>query len=331
MPGPACYARGGSEPTVTDANLVLGRIIPEQFVGGAMRVHADLARNAIEPIARSIGRSIEQSALGILRVAEQNMSRAIRAVTSRRGLDPRDFALVSFGGAGGLHACALAESLDIRRVLVPPYCGVLSALGMVAAPAAADVSKTVLHLGEGLDDARLAAEFGFLNMQASEYVSHEKPRLSRLMRTSDFTANRMSSRSASSGHSETLSRQHSAKEYRKLYGQAPEGRPVEIVTLRIRRLGHFPRFELPEISPGDGLTGAPVRVHLLDAAGRDCDVSVFDRGGLVGTSDAGPFLIIDPEATTYVAPGWTRGIPNGAIVLETDSKRCEPTQDTQLG
>src|SRR6185437_13246231 len=99
-------------------------------------------------------------ALGIVRVAENNMARALRAVTSRRGLDPRQFTLLSFGGAGGLHACALAESLDISRVLVPPYCGVLSALGMAIAPPVVDASKTVVHLGEQLDDARLPAEFG---------------------------------------------------------------------------------------------------------------------------------------------------------------------------
>ncbi len=126
VPGPACYGRGGADPAVTDANLLLGRIIPDRFAGGSMRIEPDLARRAIEPLARAMGKSVEETALGIVRVAEQNMSRAIRAVTSRRRLDPRDFTLVSFGGAGGLHACALAESLDIPRVLVPPYCGVLA-------------------------------------------------------------------------------------------------------------------------------------------------------------------------------------------------------------
>src|SRR5438105_218589 len=112
-----------------------------------------------------MGKSIEQAALGILRVVENNMSHAIRAVTSLRGLDPRRFTLLSFGGAGGLHACALADSLEIPRVLVPPYSGVLSALGMIVAPPIADATKTVVHLGEQLDDARLAAEFGLVSGQ----------------------------------------------------------------------------------------------------------------------------------------------------------------------
>src|SRR5207248_10548996 len=131
-------------------------------------------RAAIEPLARQMGKTVEEAALGVVRVAEHNMSRAVRAVTSQRGLDPRRFALLSFGGAGGLHACALAESLDIPRVLVPPYAGVLSALGMVVAPPVADASKTVVHLGEQLDDARLAAEFGLVSGQTMEVIPYDQ-------------------------------------------------------------------------------------------------------------------------------------------------------------
>ena len=116
------------------------------------------------------------------------MSRAIRAVTSRRGLDPRDFTLVSFGGAGGLHACALAETLDIPRVLVPPYCGVLSALGMVVAPAVADISRTVVHLAHEMDDNRLYAEFGSLNGLASDVLPPNRLLLWRHMPTHDSRA-----------------------------------------------------------------------------------------------------------------------------------------------
>src|SRR5207244_1306134 len=108
VPGPACYGRGGIVPTVTDANLVLGRIVPDTFLGGAMRVDAELARQAIEPLARTMNKSVTETALGIVRVAEANMTNAVRAVTAQRGHDPRRFTLVSFGGAGGLPACALA-------------------------------------------------------------------------------------------------------------------------------------------------------------------------------------------------------------------------------
>src|SRR5207249_242561 len=148
----ACYARGGVEPTVTDANLLLGRIVPERFLGGAMQIKPDLAQAAVGRLGDAMGKTVIEASLGIIRVAEANMAAAIRAVTSRRGHDPRQFTLVSFGGAGGLHACALADALEIPRILIPPYCGVLSALGMVVAAPIADAARTVVHLGSALED-----------------------------------------------------------------------------------------------------------------------------------------------------------------------------------
>jgi len=318
VPGPACYNRGGAEPAVTDANLLLGRIMPERFAGGSLRVDPDLARRAIDPLARAMSKSVEETALGIVRVAEQNMSRAIRAVTSRRGLDPRDFTLVSFGGAGGLHACALAESLDIPRVLIPPYCGVLSALGMVAAPAVADVSKTVIHLASQLDDNRLYAEFGSLNGIASDQLPQAQTAAVEAYADARFAGQSYEVKIRVTRPERELIEAAFREEYRKLYGHVPEGRAVEIVTLRIRRVGHAPSLRLPEI-PAGADSAAPPRTHLRDAAGADRDVPVFDRRGLVGRKEPGPFLIIDPEATTYVMPGWkARGMSNGSIVLERD-------------
>jgi N-methylhydantoinase A len=321
VPGPACYRRGGTEPTVTDANLLLGRILPDRFAGGSMRVDPELARRAIEPLARTMGKSVEEAALGLVRVAEQNMSRAIRAVTSRRGLDPRDFTLVSFGGAGGLHACALAESLDIPRVLIPPYCGVLSALGMVAAPAVADASKTVVHLADQLDDNRLYAEFGSLNGLAGDVLPQEQTAAVEAYADVRFKGQSYEVKIRVTRPERELIESAFRDEYQKLYGQIPEGRPVEIVTLRIRRVGHMPRLALPEIAAGVGPEGTWATAHLLDATGTECDVPVLDRRALVGRSQAGPFLIIDPEATTYVMRGWAaRGMSNGSIVLESLSE-----------
>ena len=318
VPGPACYSRGGTEPTVTDANLLLGRILPDRFAGGAMRVEPELARRAIEPLAQAMGKNIQETALGIIRVAEQNMSRAIRAVTSRRGLDPRDFTLVSFGGAGGLHACALAQSLDIPRVLIPPYCGVLSALGMVAAPAVADVSKTVIHLASQLDDNRLYAEFGSLNGLASDQLPAAQTAAVEAYADARFKGQSYEVKIRVTRPERELIEAAFREEYRKLYGQVPEGRPVEIVTLRIRRVGHVPRLELPEIAGGAGPTMPSARTRLQDAAGKQCDVPVLERRALVGRMEPGPFLIIDPEATTYVMAGWAaRGMASGSVVLET--------------
>ena len=311
FPGPACYARGGTEPSVTDANLLLGRILPDHFAGGTMRVDPDLARKAIESLAEWIGKTPEETALGIVRIAEENMSRAIRAVTSRRGLDPKNFALVSFGGAGGLHACALAESLAIGRVIVPPYCGVLSALGMVAAPAVADVSKTVIQLGEGLDDARLAAEFGYLSATSSDQLpvdqtasveayadvrfrgqSHEiKVRVDRPVR-------------------EWIEKSFRAA-YAAMYGQAPTGRAIEIVTLRLRRVGHRPAMALPPIAAADE---APGIAKLVGSDGAYGESQVIRRPHLIESPAAGPLLMIDAEATTFVPQSWSALARNDGVV-----------------
>jgi N-methylhydantoinase A len=298
MPGPACYGRGGIEPTVTDANLLLGRILPDRFAGGQMRVDPALARSAVQPLAAAIGKSVEATAEGIVRIAEENMSRAVRSVTSRRGLDPKAFALMSFGGAGGLHACALADSLEVRRVIVPPYCGVLSALGMVAAPPVADAGKTVLHLGEGLDDHRIYAEFGHLNMLASEQVPADQLAAVEAYADVRFAGQSYELTVRAMGADRSRIEQAFLDAYAQRYGSVPEGRAIEIVTLRIRRIGRVPEVVLPAITPeagGDGL--AFTRGQLLH------------RGGA-----AGPFLLVDDEATTYVPAGWSATCDGRGIV-----------------
>jgi N-methylhydantoinase A len=315
VPGPACYARGGTEPTVTDANLLLGRILPDRFAGGTMRVDPDLARRAIEPLAARMGKTVEEAALGIVRVAEHNMSRAVRAVTSQRGLDPRRFTLVSFGGAGGLHACALAESLDIPRVLVPPYCGVLSALGMVAAPAVADASKTVVHLAGQLDDARLAAEFGYLNLQVSRQPDNEHTASVEAYADVRFRgqSHEVKVRVTRPTWETITAAFHEA--YQTLYGQVPKGRAVEIVTLRIRRVGRRPAVALPSLvdSPHGG---EGIEEKLTDGAGTRVPARVVRRSNLVEASESGPLLLIDQEATTYVPPAWrAAGRRDGSVEL----------------
>jgi N-methylhydantoinase A len=316
IPGPACYSRGGAEPTVTDANLLLGRILPDQFAGGTMRVDPDLARRAIEPLATQMGKSIEETALGILRVAEHNMSRAIRAVTSQRGLDPRKFALVSFGGAGGLHACALADSLDISRVLIPPYCGVLSALGMVAAPAVADASKTVAHLGDQLDDARLAAEYGNVNLLATQQLANEQTATVEVYADVRFRGQSHEIKVRVFRPELEHIEQQFREAYETLYGQSPQHRPTEIVTLRIRRIGHRPEIALPPIESSPKKTIREVCLFCPDGSPHKCQV--LTRAELLARPPVcGPLLLIDPEATSYVPEGWQTAVnPIGCVVAE---------------
>jgi len=150
-PGPACYGQGGTQATVTDANLVLGRLLPDAFLGGAMQLDRDASERAVGRISRQLDTSVEATAIGIIRVANEHMLQALRVISVQRGFDPRDFVLTSFGGAGGLHVCALAEGLGISRAMVPINAGVLSALGMLAAPRARQLSRTITCLLKDAD------------------------------------------------------------------------------------------------------------------------------------------------------------------------------------
>jgi N-methylhydantoinase A/oxoprolinase/acetone carboxylase beta subunit len=155
-PGPACYGLGGTEPTVTDANLVLGRLDPGKPLSG-VQLDVEAARAAVGRMADDLGLGVEDCARGIVRVANAEMVRALRVMTVERGLDPRRFTLLAFGGAGPLHAGEMAGELGIRRILIPPASGVLSAVGLAAADRRTHVQRTLLLRGEQLTDAALEA------------------------------------------------------------------------------------------------------------------------------------------------------------------------------
>jgi N-methylhydantoinase A len=328
MPGPACYARGGTEPTVTDANLILGRILPDRFLGGAMTIRKDLAEAAIASLARQLGKSVVDTALGIVRVAEGNMEGAIRAVTSRRGHDPSLFTLVSFGGAGGLHACAIAQSLDIPRVLIPPYAGVLSALGMVVAPPVAEASKTVVQLGDELDDARLAAEYGLVSGKTMDVISYDETASVEAWADVRFKgqSHELKIRVSRPTRQEIAAKFEEA--YQRQYGRVPVGREVEVVTIRVRRIGRGVELELPRLERGG--TGVPpvklnhgrdAHVTSIAADGSEIRTPTHSREGLLDAGDVrGAFLLIDAEATAYVPADWRAAAQeNGSVILSREN------------
>ena len=315
VPGPACYGRGGTLPTVTDANLVLHRLVPDAFLGGAMKIDADLAHRALEPLATAMNKSVTETALGILKVAEANMSNAVRAVTAQRGHDPRRFTLVSFGGAGGLHACGLAEGLDIKRILIPPYAGVLSALGMVVAPPIVDVARTIVHLSAQVHDADLESEFAKLTAacgvtdaqtQTTEYFADVRFRGQSHELKIPVVAMTMSD----------ISRRFHAA-YRAVYGRPPTGRAIEIVTLRVRRIGHAPDVQLPKLQMQVPAHSVVRETRIIDPTGETVRAAVLTRPQLAWAGkQAGPMLLIDAEATTFVHRGWIAEIQeNGSVLL----------------
>ena len=316
-PGPACYGRGGADPTVTDANLVLGRLDAGHFLGGsaAMRLDLDAAREAVARLGEPLGLGLEQAALGVLRVANATMERALRRVSVERGYDPRDYVLVPFGGAGPLHACDLAEALGIRRLLVPLHPGVLSALGLLMADVVYDTSRAVLQPFDALlaDPAPLRHSADALADQVRAVLERERATAPTLEALLDL---RYAGQSyeleiplplpVSTPHlQQALTAFHD--HHNRRYGYAMEDRPVEAVTLRVR--GRLPGAQL-SISP-DPLTDTDIAVADLgekpvwfDESGPTA-TRCYDRARLQhGHRFAGPAVVFQYDTTLVVPPGW---------------------------
>jgi N-methylhydantoinase A len=223
IPGPACYGQGEAA-TVTDAHVVLGRIRPDQFLGGSMRIYPDRAAAAIDVIAKRLKLSRRAAAEGIIRIANANMERAIRSVSVERGFDPRDFALVAFGGCGGLHACEIAEDLGITTIVVPEQAGVLSAMGMLMADRVRDYTAGVIGR---------EADFRHLEKQARK----DMPKAA-LERFSD-------ARYVGQSYELTVPEGASFHDaHRKIYGYADESRTTEVVAIRVRAIEETPKLKL---------------------------------------------------------------------------------------
>jgi N-methylhydantoinase A len=288
-PGPACYGKG-ERATVTDAHVVLGRIAADQFLGGEMHIDVGRAEAAVDEIARRMGTDRIRAAEGILRVANANMERAIRVVSVERGHDPRDFALVGFGGCGGLHACEIAAELGMRTVIVPHMAGALSALGMLLADRVRDYSASALHCKD------VEARFRELERIARRDIPGCQMERSADVRYAgqsyELNVPWRPPNSAGPFH----------KEHHKIYGYADPGRAVEIVTIRvkasIRRGSRYRLFEQAKA----GSTGEQKRE--LRIAGKWQRAPVYRRADLSSRRRPGPALIIDYGSTTLVPPGW---------------------------
>jgi N-methylhydantoinase A len=288
------------------------------FLGGAMKIDVELSRRAIEPLAAAMSKSLIETSLGIIRIAEANMTNAVRAVTAQRGHDPRQFTLVSFGGAGGLHACGLAEGLGITRVLIPPYAGVLSALGMVVAPPIVDVSRTVVHLSSHIDDAEIEAEFAKLSHESAEQLPESQTQTVEHFADVRFRGQSHELKIPVIGMTlADVSKQFYAA-YRQMYGRPPRGRAIEIVTLRVRRIGFAPQVDLPPVEAQMPPHAVVRETELIDPHGTKVRAAVLTRPYLAWAGkQAGPMLLLDAEATTFVPRGWlAQAQPNGAMLLQ---------------
>jgi N-methylhydantoinase A/oxoprolinase/acetone carboxylase beta subunit len=290
-PGPACYGKG-TRATVTDAHVVLGRIAANQLIGGEMHLDTARAATAIDSIARQLDISRVRAAQGIIRVANANMERAIRLVSVERGHDPRDFALVAFGGCGGLHACEIARELGIRTVLVPEYAGALSALGMLLASQVRDHAAGVLN--------RSDFEREFLRL---ERVARKESPGAELIRSADIRYNGQSYELTVPWNS-TDPAAPFHREHHRVYGYSNPERAIEIVTIRVRARLDVQKPTLVSQRMRSRISKKPTtrRIHST-AAWRD--TPVYPRSSLTTAALRGPALILDYGSTTMIPPGWT--------------------------
>jgi len=313
-PGPACFGRG-TAATLTDAHLVLGRLVETEFLGGELTVDPDRAQTAITPIARRLGRSVEATAAAMVAVANAAMERAVRVITVERGTDPRDFTLVAFGGAGGLHAAELAAELRIRRVYVPRQPGLLSAWGVLTAETVRDFSRTLRLVMP--PDRVLAARFRGLVASARSALADEGVRRPFLERTLEV-------RYVGQGYEVQVPfRRGWVRAFHRLharrFGHAEPARPLEVVTLRLRARGG--RLRVPSERLASAGRIRPLAMRRVRFAERPRLTSVYRRHDLpVGRRVRGPTIVCEYSATTLVPPGWWCRVDRvGGLVLEASS------------
>jgi N-methylhydantoinase A/oxoprolinase/acetone carboxylase beta subunit len=308
-PGPACYGHG-EMVTVTDANVVLGRLIPEFFLGGRMKIVPEKSREVVERLGRKIHRSLLETASGIVEIANARMEKAIRLMSIERGFDPRDFALFSFGGAGGLHAVECAENMQISAVIIPKNAGVLSALGLLLADSIKDYSESVLDRldtisAKVLDDRFKALinrsvgdmkEDGFMRSEVMVFPSLD---LRYLGQSFEINVPYRKDRGQELPFVEDFRNTH-----RRLYSYHHEHTPVEIVNIRVKVVGRGEKVMHETFPPGGtSPKNARVGVKKLHHRGKNYDARIFKRDLLAPRNRVeGPAVVCDPESTTFVPP-----------------------------
>jgi N-methylhydantoinase A len=329
-PGPACYGRGGNEPTVTDANLVLGRI-PSHLLGGAMPLNHEIALKAINRVVEPLNLNSIEGAAGVIRIVNNNMAYAIRAVTVQRGLDPKDFALLAFGGAGPIHACEIASEIGIPTVIVPMAPGAFSALGMLLSEVRHDFTRTRLVATDSADPIEIENLFTEMEQEAiltleGEIESGTPIRKERAIEMrylgQEYTVKVPIDNGPFSSESLDLLRQEFDRLHNQSYGHASDTEPTEIINLRLTIFGELGDVKLPDLPEG-GLE--PISKALkgtteicLDPREGNTEVSVFDRDYLLaGNQINGPALIIEKGSTTLVSPDFKCEIDRNGNLLMT--------------
>ncbi len=307
-PGPVCYGRGGTEPTVSDANLVLGRLDGSNFSGGEMTLDRDAAAKALEEMGSRFGMSAEEMGQGIVDIVNAKMADAIRTITVQRGIDPRDFSLVAFGGAGPAQAAALAEELQISEVIIPVHPGAFSAWGMLQTDVRHDFKETLYSFWDLMDVSTLENAFSALQDKGRDYLIAEGVAEAAIgfERAIDFRYY---------GQEYVLTiplpdgpidmdavRGAFDVAYERQYGHSSPENRVEMANIRVAAIGQLPR---PQSAPPSQEPGKPSRERDVYFSGTPHKTAIIDRNGIVaGTTIKGPAIIEEGTATTLVPPGW---------------------------
>ncbi|HET9019347.1 MAG TPA: hydantoinase/oxoprolinase family protein [Acetobacteraceae bacterium] len=325
-PGPAAYAAGGQDATVTDANLVLGRLDPGYFLGGEMVLDAALARDAVARVAQRLGQTVEQTAAAIIDIADENMTNAIRLATIERGIDPRGFALVAFGGAGPLHAVAIARKLGIPRVVVPPHPGLVSALGAAISELRVEKLRTVAMLSDQTGDDALIRQFAEMEADARVELAAEGLRGEAVavwklsMRYFQQNYEQDVTFTRAGGLAACLAQFHRLHE--EFYGYSFPDQPVELVHLRL---------SVHEVERGD-TSALRIRAAMHDAiegvrtrsgwdmGGRAARFAVHRRAALPpGKVLAGPAIVEEVDSTTFVPSGTRLEVHESGNLIITEA------------
>ncbi len=312
-PGAACYGRGGTEPTVTDAHAILGRINPAYLLGGEMDLHLDDARSILEEkIAHPLGISVQKAAEGIIAVVNANMIRGIRRVSVERGYDPREFTLVPFGGAGPLHGVELAQALNMHEIVVPAYPGIASAFGMLSADVRHDYVQTQISISEAVDVGDLLSLFRGMEERGVKQLGREgfSGRSVVLIRSADMRYIRQAYELSVPVKGGALERQdissivesfHDLHE--RAYGYARRKEAVEFVNLRVVALGKLPQFHIKDRRPPVKETLKPIDHREVCFEGATVKTPIYHRDHLpLGWEISGPAIIEQMDSTIVIFP-----------------------------
>jgi N-methylhydantoinase A len=324
-PGPACYGLGGREPTVTDASLVLGYLDPQHFAGGRLKLQPEFSREAIERvIARPLGLTVEQAALGIHRIINAQVAEGIRFVSIRQGHDPRRFTLLPLGGGGALHACALADELGLARILVPRLPGVLSAAGLLAAPVEHEVSAALPRAIATLDLAEVRSTLDQLDKRGGALMARENVAGGDIIRRyfadicytgQGYHLEVPFDPAASDPLGAVTAAFYAAHD--RTYGYAPKA-PIRMVNLRaVHNVAGATRLQ-DDWTPIPGPALVRQARILLPERQAAVEAAVYDRTALKsGDTFSGPAIVEQEDTTTLILPGWHCRVDTlGNLLLE---------------